>query len=162
MKTLHCEICEDNCSWNLHTTENFTYEESYTEQMKTREYLENKYKRAIGEKAKVEDMIIACQRSIRQGEERSINVIKEGLDCCNRLREIALRPIRFTLLQYTDLLIEKEEKTLEAGAVLRVQELQTLKQNARIVHQISEAGENKEDAGDLWRQFTQINIKKLE
>ena len=94
-----CKICERKCSWKNHTIEKMIYEVSFKKIERTDQDLKRKYKAATERKANAEEMIRMCQKKIKQTEEDSKNQISLGLECSNRLRQIALRPVRLTLVQ---------------------------------------------------------------
>ena len=151
-----CKICERKCSWKNQTIEKMIYKVYFVEIERTDQDLKRKYKAATERKANAEEMIRMCQKKISQTEEDSKNLIYLGLECSNRLRNIALRPVRLTLVQYIDILIAEEERMLTENSLERMIRLKEIKTNEKLMSRMSASWDTEEDSRKLWRDLTEI------
>ena len=131
------------------------YEVSFKKIERTDQDLKRKYKAATERKANAEEMIRMCQKKIKQTEEDSQNQISLGLECSNRLRQIALRPVRLTLVQYIDILIAKEESMLREDSLERTLRLKEIQTNETLMSRMSASWDTEEDSRKLWRDLTE-------
>ena len=135
------------------------YEVSFKKIERTDQDLKRKYKAATERKANAEEMIRMCQKKIKQTEEDSKRQISLGLECSNRLRQIALRPVRLTLVQYIDILIAKEERMLTEGSLERTLRLKEIKTNEKLMSRMSASWDTKEDSRKFLERFNREKIR---
>ncbi|KAM4551212.1 uncharacterized protein PAE49_015074 [Odontesthes bonariensis] len=141
MKNGICTECPKECILNVHFNQKYRWEYKEVKKKLTKKDLEEKYKKASGEKMTVQQVMGKLEAEYDDFQIEGVNLMEISAECLNRLQEIALRPNPLSTPEYIDLLIEEEKSEAKPGWNKRVESLMKMKEKAEFMMKV-EKGES--------------------
>ncbi|KAM4551947.1 uncharacterized protein PAE49_015527 [Odontesthes bonariensis] len=141
MKKGYCTACPNKCSWNVHFNQKYRWEYKEVKEKVTKKDLEEKYKKASGEKMTVQQVMGKLEAEYNDLQLEVVKLMEKSAECLNRLQEIALKPNPLSTPEYIDLLIKGEKSEAKPGWNKRVESLMKMKETAEFMMKV-EKGEN--------------------
>ncbi|XP_029942960.1 uncharacterized protein LOC115385020 [Salarias fasciatus] len=129
----HCEQCPGKCYWSVHFNQKYKWSYEEVQEKQTIGELEQKYRKAKGEKISVEGIIHGLKADYRQMQTEVGKLISRSAKCLNRLKEIALKPNPLSTPEYIDMLIEGEKREGKPGFKERINALMAMKEKAEFM-----------------------------
>ncbi|KAM4552246.1 uncharacterized protein PAE49_015730 [Odontesthes bonariensis] len=141
MRNGYCTVCPNKCSWSVHFNQKYRWEYKVVKEKVTKKDLEEKYKKASGEKMTVQQVMGKLEAEYNDLQLEVVNLMEISSECLNRLQEIALRPNPLSTPEYIDMLIEGEKSEAKPGWNKRVESLMEMKEKAEFMMKVKK-GEN--------------------
>ena len=136
LRVLKCGICIGKCSWKEHKNNNYRFELYEEYETRTSDDLKKKYESAMNSKDKLEKVINTMKKELDALNKVVLRKIDQAHNCITRLRQIALKPDHLTEVGYIDLLIESEKREAKPRWLERVQALEGVREQAKIVAEV--------------------------
>ncbi|XP_028283186.1 uncharacterized protein LOC114449585 [Parambassis ranga] len=132
----HCTQCKKKCIWSVHFNQKYRWVYKEVTEKVTKKELEEKYKKAKGEKLTVQGVIDRLKAEYDDVQAEVVRLMETSAECLNRLKEIALKPNPLSTPEYIDMLIEGEKSEAKAGWKQRVQSLISMRQKAEYMARV--------------------------
>ncbi|XP_066579133.1 uncharacterized protein LOC136768703 [Amia ocellicauda] len=153
----NCTVCPKKCSWRNHYKHKYKYENCTRKEKRTYYETKAKYEIACSETGTAKNVLTKLQDELAETETVLRNLIDESHRCAARLEEIALKPNPMSVIEYIDLLIDREKQEHKEGFLERVQKLEKSKREAEMTKKIAKkeeiAPEEKEKGKGLLSKF---------
>ncbi|XP_029971073.1 uncharacterized protein LOC115405597 [Salarias fasciatus] len=133
----YCNQCPGGCYWNVHFNQKYKWSYVDVQERRTIGELEQKYRKAEGEKLTVQGIICGLKADYSQMQTEVVNLMSESAKCLNRLKEIALKPNPLSTPEYIDMLIEGEKSEGKPGFKERINALTSMKEKAEFMTKVS-------------------------
>jgi hypothetical protein len=155
MDHIRCTVCRHKCSCSVHRFTNTIMETKTVTVVKTSLEIKTKYEEACAMKlSNLQQIINKIVDEANSREWYTIFLLNGARECLNKLNEIALMPNPMSTIDYIDLLIKEEERSVKPDWQLRVAQYQALRRRKKINMDIAEKRESGiVDSYDAIRQL---------
>lgn len=157
-----CRICPRNCIWSEHKNLPYLIKYELIVETRTLESLKKKYHKAMKKKATTKQMITVLDLALQKVHEQVLNMIKQAQQSVRRLDEIALKPNPLTEVEYIDLLIESEKRSVNPGWQQRINYYEEAKRQAEMLSKVKDEKESQKLMHQLSRQGMDVNRSENE
>ena len=132
----NCKICPGRCSYNDHFNQKFKWEQVTKKVQRSSEAIRLNYKTAQNNSATCEEILQKMSDELKDFEKQLLDLVETTYPLIQRLDEIALRPHPFSAPDYIDLIIAAERQERRIGYLIRIENLQKLRQMAEILSKL--------------------------
>ena len=154
----YCIICKGKCHWSQHKNRPYYYEDYMAEETITLNELKEKYCNSKSDLDTKTQLLMGAKNDLISLNIECINIQDLITKSINRLQEIALNKTVFeSSEEHIDLLIENEKSEHKKGWQTRIEGLELLKQQKRMLREIYK-GENQK-MNDI-RKFIEDSLNK--
>ena len=129
----YCEVCPDNCKWDMHHNTPYFFEYYTEKEVRTSEDLKSKYDMAISGKTRAQSVMAGLERKLQAVHEEVCAMMDRAQKCLNRLDQIALKTNPLPRIDYLDLLIKSEKQQAQPGWEQRLAYYEAAKQQATMI-----------------------------
>ena len=99
------------------------------------------------------------RQKVKDLQQKVFEMICQAHQILAQLDEIALKPNPLTELDYIDLLIESEKQQCKPGYMKRLEYLQDVRKNAKLIHQINKGGDAPQWLKDAVQKAKENTVK---
>jgi hypothetical protein len=137
MKDGKCTVCPGTCNWDIHFNQKYRWDYVVEKQRTTIKEVKEKYEKATKAKISVEQLIEHLEEDVAMLQDVIMSLIDTSSHSIARLKEIALRPDPLSTPEYIELLIKGEKSEAKEGYPARIDSLEKIKENAKIMAKVS-------------------------
>uniref|UniRef100_A0A8C5B1J8 Fibronectin type-III domain-containing protein n=1 Tax=Gadus morhua TaxID=8049 RepID=A0A8C5B1J8_GADMO len=137
MKDGKCTVCPGTCNWDIHFNQKYRWDYVVEKQRTTIKEVKEKYEKATKAKISVEQLIEHLEEDVAMLQDMIMSLIDTSSHSIARLKEIALRPDPLSTPEYIELLIKGEKSEAKEGYPARIDSLEKIKENAKIMAKVS-------------------------
>ena len=131
-----CTVCKKKCHWKRHANMPFKFVVTNETRRETNQDIYNRYKEALKNQGKQEDVIKAAENELSRVSNEFQNIVKNLSECLEELNEIALKTASTNTASYIQQMINNEDMNRQEGFEKRIKELEIEKANAEIIDKI--------------------------
>lgn len=153
----YCRICPRNCIWSEHKNLPYLIKHKLVEETRALESLKKKYHKAMKKKATAKQMITVLDLDLQKVHKQVLNMIRQAQQSVRRLDEIALKTNPLTEVEYIDLLIESEKRSVNPGWQQRINYYEEAKRQAEILSKVKDEKESQKLIQQMSQQGMDVN-----
>ena len=135
-RSAKCGVCTGKCAWEEHKNNKYRFELYEEYETRTSNDLKKKYESAMNSKDNLEKVINTMKKELDALNIAVLCKINEARRCIACLQQIALKPDHLTEVEYIDILIESEKREAKPRWLERVQALEGVREQAKIVTEL--------------------------